>query len=243
MAEQIRIGTSGWVYKHWQGIFYPPDLKQEQWFGYYARFFDTVEINSTFYHLQNASVFEHWGQQAPEGFMYSIKASRYITHIKYLKKCKDPLETFLNRASLLGQALGPVLFQLPPGFSVDLDRLKSFLALLPEGFSYTMEFRNPTWLIEEVFALLERFGVALCIHDMPPLQVPLCITAKFVYLRFHGDVNHAGDYPPETLAAWAKQMQDWQSQGLAVYAYFNNDAGGMAVRNTLTLKQLLGQGS
>lgn len=243
MAEQIRIGTSGWVYKHWQGIFYPPDLQQKQWFAYYARFFDTVEINSTFYHLQNASVFEHWGQQAPAGFLYAVKASRYITHIKYLKECKDPLETFLNRASLLGHALAPVLFQLPPGFSVNLDRLKSFLALLPEGFSYAMEFRNLTWLTEEVFALLERHGVALCIHDMPPLQVPLRITAKFAYLRFHGDVNHAGDYPPETLAVWAERMQAWQRNGLAVFAYFNNDAGGMAVCNALTLKQLLEQGS
>ncbi len=243
MAELIRIGTSGWVYQHWQGIFYPEDLPQKQWFAHYAKFFDTVEINSTFYHLQKESVFEHWGQQSPASFVYAVKASRYITHIKYLKECKDLLETFLNRASLLGQALGPVLFQLPPGFSVDLDRLKSFLALLPEGFSFAIEFRNPTWLTEEVFAMLERHGVALCIHDMPPLHVPLRVTAKFVYLRFHGDVDHAGDYPPETLIVWVERMQAWQSQGLAVYAYFNNDAGGMAVRNALTLKQLLGQGS
>lgn len=243
MAEQIRIGTSGWVYPHWRGVFYPADLPQKQWFVHYARVFDTVEINSTFYHLQAASVFEHWGQQAPAGFLYAVKASRYITHIKYLKECKDPLETFLNRASLLVQALGPVLFQLPPGFSVDLSRMEGFLALLPEGFSYAMEFRNPTWLTDEVFALLERYGVVLCIHDMPPLHVPLRVTAKFVYLRFHGDVDHAGDYPPEALAVWAEQMQAWQRQGLAVYAYFNNDAGGMAVRNAVTLKQLLGQGS
>ncbi len=243
MVEQIRIGTSGWVYKHWQGIFYPEDLSQKQWFAYYARYFDTVEINSTFYHLQNASVFGHWRQQAPDGFLYSLKASRIITHNQRLEGCQDTLETFLSHASLLGEALGPVLFQLPPGFSLDLRRLESFLALLPEGFSYAMEFRNPTWLREEVIALLERFGVALCIHDMPPLHVPMCITAKFVYLRFHGDVNHAGDYPPETLAVWAERMQAWQRQGLAVYAYFNNDAGGMAVRNALTLKQLLGQGS
>jgi uncharacterized protein YecE (DUF72 family) len=106
-----------------------------------------------------------------------------------------------------------------------------------------MEFRNLTWLTEEVFALLERFDVALCIHDMPPLQVPLRITAKFVYLRFHGDVDHAGDYPLETLAAWVERIQTWQRNGLAVFAYFNNDTGGMAVRNALTLKQLLGQGS
>ncbi|HAE85951.1 MAG TPA: DUF72 domain-containing protein [Anaerolineaceae bacterium] len=243
MAEQIRIGTSGWVYQHWQGLFYPADLPQKQWFAYYARYFDTVEVNSTFYHLQNASVFEHWGQQAPAGFLYAVKASRYITHIKYLKECKDPLETFLNRASLLRHALGPVLFQLPPSFSLDLSRLESFLALLPEGFSYAMEFRNPTWLREEVYTLLERFGVALCIHELPPLHVPLRITANFVYLRFHGDVDHAGDYPPETLTLWAERIQTWQRQGLAVYAYFNNDAGGMAVRNALTLKQLLGQGS
>jgi len=243
MAEQIRIGTSGWVYPHWRRVFYPADLTQKQWLVYYARVFDTVEINSTFYHLQKESVFEYWGKQASAGFLYAVKASRYITHIKYLKECEDPLETLLNRASLLGQALGPILFQLPPGFSVDLSRLERFLALLPEGFSYAMEFRNPTWLTDEVFALLERYGVALCIHDMPPLHVPLRITTKFVYMRFHGDVDHAGNYPPETLAVWAEQMQAWQRQGLAVYAYFNNDAGGMAIRNALTLKQLLGQGS
>ena len=243
MAEQIRIGTSGWVYRHWQGLFYPANLPQKQWFAYYARSFDTVEINSTFYHLQNASVFEHWQQQAPGGFLYSIKASRIITHNQRLEGCQDTLETFLSRASLLGETLGPVLFQLPPSFSLDLSRFESFFALLPQGFSYAMEFRNPTWLTEEVFALLERFGVALCIHDMSPLQVPLRITAKFVYLRFHGDVDHAGDYPLETLAAWVERIQTWQRNGLAVFAYFNNDASGMAVRNALTVKQLLGQGS
>ena len=243
MVTQIRIGTSGWVYRHWQGLFYPANLPQKQWFAYYARSFDTVEINSTFYHLHNASVFEHWRQQAPGGFLYSIKASRIITHNQRLEGCQDTLETFLSRASLLGETLGPVLFQLPPSFSLDLSRFESFLALLPEGFSYAMEFRNPTWLTEEVFALLERFGVALCIHDMPPLQVPLRITAKFVYLRFHGDVDHAGDYPLETLAAWVERIQTWQRNGLAVFAYFNNDTGGMAVRNALTVKQLLGQGS
>ena len=243
MAEQIRIGTSGWVYRHWQGLFYPANLPQKQWFAYYARSFDTVEINSTFYHLHNASVFEHWRQQAPGGFLYSIKASRIITHNQRLEGCQDTLETFLSRASLLGETLGPVLFQLPPSFSLDLSRFESFLALLPQGFSYAMEFRNPTWLTEEVFALLERFGVALCIHDMSPLQVPLRITAKFVYLRFHGDVDHTGDYPLETLALWAERMKAWQRNGLAVFAYFNNDASGMAVRNALTVKQLLGQGS
>jgi len=243
MAEQIRIGTSGWVYRHWQGLFYPANLPQKQWFAYYARSFDTVEINSTFYHLHNASVFEHWRQQAPDGFLYSIKASRIITHNQRLEGCQDTLETFLSRASLLGETLGPVLFQLPPSFSLDLSRFESFLALLPQGFSYAMEFRNPTWLTEEVFALLERFGVALCIHDMSPLQVPLRITAKFVYLRFHGDVDHTGDYPLETLALWAERMKAWQRNGLAVFAYFNNDASGMAVRNALTVKQLLGQGS
>jgi len=243
MAEQIRIGTSGWLYKHWQGIFYPEDISQKHWFAYYARSFDTVEINSTFYHLHNASVFEHWQQQAPDGFLYSIKASRIITHNQRLEGCQDTLETFLSRTSLLGETLGPVLFQLPPSFSLDLSRFESFLALLPQGFSYAMEFRNPTWLTEEVFALLERFGVALCIHDMSPLQVPLRITAKFVYLRFHGDVDHTGDYPLETLALWAERMKAWQRNGLAVFAYFNNDASGMAVRNALTVKQLLGQGS
>jgi len=243
MVTQIRIGTSGWVYRHWQGLFYPANLPQKQWFAYYARSFDTVEINSTFYHLHNASVFEHWRQQAPGGFLYSIKASRIITHNQRLEGCQDTFETFLSRASLLGETLGPVLFQLPPSFSLDLGRLESFMALLPEEFSYAMEFRNPTWLTEEVFALLERFGVALCIHDMPPLRVPLRITAKFVYLRFLGDVDHAGDYPLETLALWAERMEAWQRQGLAVFAYFNNDTGGMAVRNALTVKQLLGQGS
>jgi len=243
MAEQIRIGTSGWIYRHWQGLFYPANLPQKQWFAYYARSFDTVEINSTFYHLHNASVFEHWRQQAPGGFLYSIKASRIITHNQRLEGCQDTLETFLSRASLLGETLGPVLFQLPPSFSLDLSRFESFFALLPQGFSYAMEFRNPTWLTEEVFALLERFGVALCIHDMSPLQVPLRITAKFVYLRFHGDVDHTGDYPLETLALWAERMKAWQRNGLAVFAYFNNDASGMAVRNALTVKQLLGQGS
>ena len=237
----VRIGTSGWVYKHWRGLYYPPDLRQSEWFGFYARQFETVEINNSFYRLPSEAAFDAWRAQALPGFLYSLKASRFLTHLKKLKDPEEPIRIFFERAGRLGPALGPVLYQLPPNWRADLPRFEHFLGALPRGYLHAIEFRDPSWLVEEVFRLMEQFGVAHCIHDMPPLEVPERVTASQVYLRFHGDRDHSGDYPTPVLEVWARRIIDWQAQGLDVYAYFNNDPGGNALRNASTLKGLLGQ--
>ena len=237
----IRIGTSGWVYNHWRGLFYPTELRQADWFGIYAREFDTVEINNSFYRLPSATAFDTWREQAPPDFLYAVKASRFLTHLKKLKDPEEPLQRFFERASRLGQTLGPVLYQLPPHWRVNLPRFEAFLTLLPTGYLHVMEFRDPSWLIEEVFRLMERYQVAHCIHDMPPLHVPLRLTASMVYLRFHGDPAHGGDYQLAALEIWARRIEEWRSQRLDIFAYFNNDVGGYALEDAKMLRKLVEQ--
>lgn len=235
----IRIGTSGWVYNHWRGLFYPHELPHSAWFDHYARAFDTVEINNSFYRLPSAATFDAWRDHAPPGFCYAVKASRYLTHLKKLKDPEQPLHTFFERAERLGRTLGPVLYQLPPRWKVNVERFESFLAALPPGHTHVVEFRDSSWLIEDVFRLMERYGVAHCIHDMHPLAVPLRVTAPAIYLRFHGD-RYAGSYSYDALAGWAARIAAWHDAGHDVFAYFNNDIGGHAIHNARTLMELLG---
>jgi uncharacterized protein YecE (DUF72 family) len=239
-AMTVRIGTSGWVYPHWRGLFYPPELRQKDWFAHYARHFDTVEINNSFYRLPGPAVFEKWRAQAPAGFVYSVKASRFLTHVKRLARPEQPLRAFFEGAVRLKETLGPILYQLPPNWAPDLPRLRHFLEALPEGYSHVVEFRDPRWLTGEVFDLMERSGVSHCIHDRYGLDVPLRVTASPVYVRFHGDTAPGGDYTPEALEAWADRIRGWLNQSLDVYLYFNNDAGGYAVKNATSLKRKLG---
>lgn len=235
----IRIGTSGWVYPHWREIFYPAKLGQTNWFNYYAEHFDTVEINNTFYRLPGEAVFEKWRYQAPPGFLYAVKASRFLTHLKKLKDPEHPLQTFIEHAALLGATLGPILYQLPPRWHVNLPRLEDFLALLPKNYQHVIEFRDPSWLIDEVFQLMERYRVSHCIHDLAPLQVPFRVTASPVYLRLHGGTDHGGDYQTATLETLAERIDEWQRQGLDVFVYFNNDVNGYAISNAQALKNML----
>ncbi|MCK4690422.1 MAG: DUF72 domain-containing protein [Desulfuromonadales bacterium] len=235
----IRIGTSGWVYPHWREVFYPADLRQADWFDHYACHFDTVEINNSFYRLPSEAVFAKWRAQAPAGFLYAVKASRFLTHLKKLKEPQSPLHNFFTHAAHLGDSFGPVLYQLPPRWQLNLSRLQGFLAALPHGRHHVLEFRDPSWLVEPVFRLLERYGVAHCIHDLPPLDIPHRITAPFVYLRYHGDRDHSGDYPTAHLELQARQITAWHDQGLDVFVYFNNDVGAYAVKNAMRLKSLL----
>ena len=235
----VRIGTSGWVYDHWRGIFYPEHLSQADWLAYYAREFDTVEINNSFYRLPKEAAFDAWRAQAPPGFVYAVKASRFLTHLKKLKDPGEPLATFFARAGRLGGKLGPVLYQLPPHWRANLPRFEDFLRALPGEYTHAVEFRDESWLAEEVFRLMERHGVAHCLHDMPPLRVPLRITAPFVYIRFHGDPAYGGRYREKTLETWAGRIEDWRRQKLEVYVYFNNDWGGYALADARTLKRLL----
>lgn len=236
----VCIGTSGWVYPHWRGTFYPQELRQKEWFGYYSRRFDTVEINNSFYRLPSPAVFAAWRAQAPPGFLYSVKASRFLTHVKKLIDPEQPLQAFFEGAVNLKETLGPILYQLPPGWTPDLHRFRHFLDALPQGYSHVVEFRDARWLTDEVFGLMERHGVSHCIHDRYGLDIPHRITAAPVYVRLHGDPAPGGDYPRAALEAWSERIRAWGEGSLDVFLYFNNDVGGYAVKNAAALKTILG---
>jgi len=241
MFLECRIGTSGFSYNHWRGVFYPEGLPPARWLEHYQRYFDTVELNNTFYRLPKAETFQGWRRNTPPGFLFAVKASRYLTHLKRLKDAAEPLELFLKRAEGLGERLGPVLFQLPPRWPADVARLREFLELLPGGLKAAFEFRDVSWFKPEVFALLEVKGVAFCIYSLPGVNCPQVVTAPFVYLRLHGSSSRYGSkYTEEELQYWGRRIQDFLAQGLGVYAYFNNDAFGYAVANALRLKAILG---
>lgn len=241
MAGEVRIGTSGWVYPHWRGIYYPEDLPQKDWYGHYVLDFDTVELNNTFYRLPKAETFVHWGEVAPPGFLYTFKASRFITHLKRLKDPEASLERFLERVRGAGSSLGPILFQLPPRWSADPLRLEDFLKALPRDLTHVFEFRDESWHREAIRRLLERYGIAFCIHDHGTAPSPDWVTSDTVYLRYHGspDAPYSGSYSDPVLEKEAGRIETWRREGKTVFAYFNNDIGGHAVRNALTLKSLL----
>ena len=235
---RLHVGTSGWRYKHWRPVFYPEQLAQERWLDFYAEHFDAVEVNNTFYRLPQAETFDSWRQRAPEGFLYVLKFSRYGTHIKRLAQPQDSLGTFLERANRLGSLLGPILVQLPPKMEMNLDRLREFLAAAPSDHRWALEFRNPGWLCEPVYEILRQHNAALCIHDLLE-DHPRVLTADWVYLRFHGDRNHAGNYSAEHLAQWARFARKQLRANLDVFAFFNNDVGGFAVKNAQDLKEMI----
>lgn len=237
---KIYIGTSGWSYKHWKGNFYPQDIKDSDEFSYYQKYFQTVEINNSFYHLPLESTFTQWRKTSPKNFLFSVKASRYITHMKKLKTDNEGLATFLKRASKLKEKLGPVLFQLPPGWKLNLMRLETFLNQLPAKFLYTFEFRNQTWMTDEVLALLRKHNCAFCIYELEHFLSPLETTADFVYIRLHGPgKKYQGNYTRAALKKWAQKCENWQKKGKDVYVYFDNDQNGHAVANAATLLSLL----
>jgi uncharacterized protein YecE (DUF72 family) len=238
----VRIGTSGFSYPHWKGVFYPPELRPSSWLGYYQERFDTLELNNTFYRLPKPETFLQWKDAVKKGFLFSIKASRWITHLKRLKNVQEPLDAFLKRAILLGEKLGPVLYQLPPFFEMDIERLEAFLSLLPDGFMHAFEFRHPSWFDERIIRLLREKKVSFCIPDGPFSQsVPHWVTSDVVYIRFHGPAGlYRGEYPLNQLALWAERIKTLKSKGFCVFAFFNNDAHGFAVKNALQLKGLIG---
>ncbi|MGB9723325.1 MAG: DUF72 domain-containing protein [Chloroflexia bacterium] len=234
------VGTSGWIYPHWRGVFYPPHLPQKAWFAHYAGHFDTVEINNTFYRLPGEAAFRNWQEQAPPGFLYALKVSRYITHMKKLQQVEEALDRFLERTRLLGDHLGPLLYQLPPGWHGAPERLEAFLRLLPGDLLHVFEFRHPSWFCAEIFALLERYGAALCLPNMPGLESPRRAVGPAVYVRMHGAVFlYASCYSREELEDWAGWLSTERRAGRDVYVYFNNDAFGYAVENARQLRELL----
>jgi len=237
---EIRIGTSGWYYDHWQGRFYPEDLPKSEWLAYYSKEFDTVEINNTFYHLPQEQTLKKWQKIVSPRFLFAVKASRYITHIKKLKDTKDELQLFFERVRLLKNRLGPVLYQLPPMLGENLELLGSFLKLLPKKRKAVFEFRNESWYSDGTFKLLDDFDAGFCIHDLGGVLTPRIITGGVIYIRFHGTSGrYAGNYSKPMLAKWAEWIEENRKNAAAVYAYFNNDVLGHAVANAKTLKSLI----
>ena len=235
-----RVGCSGWQYKHWRGDFYPHDLPQKRWFEHYARTFETVEINNSFYRLPEASTFAGWGSRAPLNFLFAVKASRFLTHMKKLKDPEEPVERFFSRARSLGRRLGPVLYQLPPGWKLDFARLEHFLQVLPPEIRHVIEFREPSWYADDVLRLLEGHRVALCLHDMPGSASGRQRVGPFVYVRFHGaSGRYDGSYGEDRLNGWAEWLAAQRASGADVYAYFTNDVGGHAPRDAVILRRLL----
>jgi len=240
--SHCRIGTSGWIYHHWRGVFYPDTLAGKNWYSYYAAHFDTVEINYSFYRLPSEAAFDRWRVQAPHGFLYSLKANRYLTHLKRLKDVEVPLERFVSRARRLGDRLGAILWQLPPHWPADPARLHRFAALLPTELQHAFEFRDPRWFTPAVREVLEQFGLGFCIFHMPGITCPLWVTGRTIYLRFHGtEAEYCGRYGEEGLTMWAARIREWLAAGHFVYAYFNNDAWGHAVQDALLLRQLVSE--
>lgn len=237
---RVHIGTSGWSYNHWRGLFYPSHLPSRKWFSYYREHFRTVELNNTFYRLPSPQTFQAWRRQAAGGFIYAVKASRFITHIKRLRQPEDALPKFLERARLLGETLGPILYQLPPRWQLDLPRLEEFIAALPRDLTHVFEFRDPRWLCEPVFHLLEENALGFCIVSLPQFPCPLRATSKVAYIRLHGSrLLYGSRYSREELREWAGYITSFLKEGRDVYVYFNNDAFANAVENAKELRYLV----
>lgn len=250
---QAFIGTSGFSYPHWRPTFYPPGLPQSKWFDLYCQHFNTIEINTSFYRLPKNKVFENWKKTAGQGFVFSVKGSRFITHIKKLKNCDQAVEKFFEAANGLNPKekitsdrlpvtnySNLVLWQLPPQFKTNYSRLKKFLRILPKNWHHAFEFRNPSWLNPRTFGLLKNYQAAVVFQDQSTWPQTEKITANFVYLRFHGSTSlYSSNYSLSGLSSWAKKITSWLKQGLDIYAYFNNDALGYAVENAKTLKKLI----
>jgi uncharacterized protein YecE (DUF72 family) len=235
---RVHIGTSGWHYPHWRGSFYPSDLTAARMLRYYAERFDTVEINNSFYRLPTAAALEGWCRETPGDFCFAVKASRYITHNLKLKHPKQAEQKFLSQIEGLGRRLGPILFQLPPDWKINLGRLDEFLRGLPRRRRYTFEFRNPTWHVAEVYDTLRHHQAALCIYEIAGFQCPIEVTADFTYVRLHGPGNkYQGDYAESTLCTWAERIQNWRNELTDIFLYFDNDQSGFAAKNALELKR------
>lgn len=241
METDIRIGTSGYHYKHWVGTFYPAKMPASKMLAYYVRHFDTLELNNSFYRLPTIEAFESWRDSTPKNFVFAVKASRFITHNKKLKDPENALDNILPRAEHLGKKLGPVLFQLPPKWKVNIERLEALLEILPPEHRYAFEFRETSWMTPEVTRLLRRFNAAFCIYELAGYRSPFDITADFAYVRLHGPGagKYQGSYSKTQLREWARRIEDWASRLKAIYIYFDNDQAGYAAKNALQLREMV----
>jgi uncharacterized protein YecE (DUF72 family) len=243
-VKPVRIGCSGWNYPHWRERAYPRGLPQRRWLEHYSTLFDTVEVNNTFYRLPSRNAVAAWVEQTPPGFLFAVKASRFLTHMKRLTDMGRGVERFYERIEPLVRSpkLGPVLWQLPENFHRNDERLAGALAGLPAG-RHCFEFRHPSWFVPEVHELLREYGAALVIGDHPerPFQTHE-LTADWTFIRFHhGSRGRNGNYSERELETWRRRIGAWRSH-VEVFAYFNNDWQGYAVRNGLWLQERLSGG-
>jgi uncharacterized protein YecE (DUF72 family) len=234
---KVLIGTSGWMYNHWKGPFYPEKLPNNKMLKFYAQRFDTVEINSTFYRIPSPTTVQTWLNGTPEHFIFTVKANQFITHRKYLKDGQETTRKFFEVMDILKDKLGPILFQLPPNWKINHERLEEFVKILPKQYLFVFEMRNPSWYVPQVTDLFKQYNIALCIHDFTGDLLREQITANFIYIRFHGPIGpYYGKYSQEHINLWAEKINRWVKQNLNVFAYFNNDAHGWAVENALEIK-------
>ena len=232
MQAAIHIGTSGWQYRHWKGVFYPVELRQKSWLEYYARYFDCVEVNSSFYGMPTTETIAAWCERVPPSFVFSVKAPRRITHFKKLKNCDAEVDALYRSLQTFGHHLGPVLFQLPPRWRCNLYRLERFLADLPADSRAVFEFRDPSWHTDEVYALLENRSMAFCIFDSGEFTSPLVDSGDLVYARLHGpNAAYTGSYRAPRLRAWVDRAKAWKKRGKTAFLFFDNDEKGYAVKN------------
>jgi uncharacterized protein YecE (DUF72 family) len=243
---RVFIGTSGWAYRDWRGVFYPDDLPARRYLEFYAREFRTTEVNYSFYHLPRPETYAKWAAQVPDEFILAVKASRLITHTKRLRAVTGGWRTFIDNALALGPRLGPVLLQFPSSFRCHRNRLATFLERAQEAspedrpLRLVFEFRHESWFTEDVYRLLERHRAALCIADSPSYPRRDVLTAGFAYMRFHGRERlFVSRYSKEDLAEEAVRIGRYLKRGLDVFVYFNNTAGGHAVLNARMLRSLL----
>ena len=238
-----RVGCSGWVYKHWRGPVYPPDLPGKRWFEHYATLLDSVEINNSFYRLPTESAAEGWAAQAPPGFVYALKLGQFGSHRMKLKDAASWLPNHLDRVERMGATAGPTLVQLPPRWKRNAERLDEFLTVAPKTLRWAVELREASWLHEETYEVLRRHGAALCIHDLRDGH-PWELTTDWTYVRFHGpratEAAYQGRYGPDGLFWMAERLGSWLAEGHDVYAYFNNDDSGYAVDDARWLADRLG---
>jgi uncharacterized protein YecE (DUF72 family) len=237
---KVYVGTSGFSYSHWgKGVFYPQDIPQSRWFEYYGQHFDTVELNVSFYRLPKKETFAGWRKRAGKDFVFAVKGSRYITHVKKLKDCQEPVKRFFKNAEGIKNGKDIVLWQLPPRLKANPKRLTEFLKLLPGEWRHAFEFRDESWLDKEIDKILGKDNIAVVFQDHSQWPMTEKVTADFVYLRLHGKKHlYSSCYTEKELKSWAKKIGGWQKRGIDCYTYFNNDALGYAVENAQTLKKL-----
>lgn len=246
MAIKTFIGTSGYNYPHWSdGVFYPQGLPQRKWLEHYMSFFNTVELNVSFYRLPKKSIFEGWRKRTPQNFTFVVKGSRFITHVKKLKDCEEPLKLFFNNAEGLKEKLGAVLWQLPPNLHANREKLEAFCKIIhrlrvSRSTRHCFEFRHASWFCKEIYNILRKYGFSLCIAHSKNWPCEELATFDFIYLRFHGgEVLYGSNYSEKELKNWASKAKYWMEKRKDMYAYFNNDARGFAIKNALRFKELL----